>query len=194
MDRNGDGKVTADEIPEERREGFGRMLEFADANSDGALSQEEFAKVRERFAGPSSDRPAAAANRTEQGKAGEAIFRALDKNGDGKLSADEIAHAADSLVALDKNGDGSITLAELEPPRPASALAVQGGRDPARLWQRLIAGDKNGDGKLSEDEMPDRLARAFSRIDRNGDGLVDETEFKTGLERLRGAAGSGEKP
>jgi Ca2+-binding EF-hand superfamily protein len=195
MDRNGDGKVTADEIPEERQEGFSRMRDFADVNGDGAVDREEFAKVRERFAGQALGGPAQgpAADRGEPSKAGEAIFRVLDKNGDGKLSSDEIAKAAESLAALDRNGDGSINLAELDPSRGAPVLAAAGGPDPARVWQRLLGGDKNGDGKLSEDELPERFARAFGRIDRNGDGVIDETEFKTGLERLRGAA-RGERP
>ena len=39
MDKNGDGKVTADEFP--RKDIFDRILEKADTNGDGELSQEE---------------------------------------------------------------------------------------------------------------------------------------------------------
>ena len=46
------------------------------------------------------------------------IFAALDTNGDGVISADEIANAATSLLKLDKNGDGQLTMDELMPPRP----------------------------------------------------------------------------
>jgi hypothetical protein len=46
------------------------------------------------------------------------IFLALDTNGDGVISADEIANAAASLLKLDKNGDGQLTMDELMPPRP----------------------------------------------------------------------------
>jgi hypothetical protein len=43
---------------------------------------------------------------------------ALDTNGDGILSADEIANAPQSLLKLDKNGDGQLTPDEFRPPRP----------------------------------------------------------------------------
>jgi predicted O-methyltransferase YrrM len=42
---------------------------------------------------------------------------ALDANGDGELSAEEIAAAADALKKLDKNQDGKLTREELGPPR-----------------------------------------------------------------------------
>ena len=39
-------------------------------------------------------------------------------NGDGIFDADEIAKAAESLKTLDKNGDGKLTADELHPPHP----------------------------------------------------------------------------
>jgi hypothetical protein len=42
---------------------------------------------------------------------------ALDTNGDGILSADEIAAASNSLKKLDKNGDGQLTPDEYLPER-----------------------------------------------------------------------------
>lgn len=200
MDRNGDGQVTKDEVPEERRERFGRLLSVADENGDAALTSEEFAK---NFARAGGGRPGEAlrpkadsANSPSAGPSGlaAAVLAALDKNTDGQLSADELRSASDSLLALDKNGDGTITAAELERRRPPSSapLAAAGGPDPDRAWQRVLAGDRNGDGKLTEAELPDRLQRAFSRLDANGDGSIDESEFKTGLERIRAARG--EKP
>ncbi|HTI73112.1 MAG TPA: phospholipid-binding protein, partial [Candidatus Limnocylindria bacterium] len=44
---------------------------------------------------------------------------ALDLNHDGVIDADEIAQASASLKKLDKNGDGKLTPDELRPPRPA---------------------------------------------------------------------------
>jgi hypothetical protein len=46
------------------------------------------------------------------------IFAALDTNGDGVLTADEIANAPKSLLKLDKNGDGQLTPDEYRPQRP----------------------------------------------------------------------------
>lgn len=47
------------------------------------------------------------------GAGGGPIFRALDADRDGKLSADEIAGAENALKSLDKDGDGEITREEV---------------------------------------------------------------------------------
>ena len=46
LDRDGDGKVTEDEMPEPMRE---RFLERADANGDGAIDKEEAEKMAEEL-------------------------------------------------------------------------------------------------------------------------------------------------
>jgi hypothetical protein len=55
-----------------------------------------------------------------QGPAGlpaHPLERAVDTDGDGVISAEEIAAATAALKALDRNGDGQLTLDEIEPPR-----------------------------------------------------------------------------
>lgn len=46
------------------------------------------------------------------------IILALDANHDGVIDADEIANAPAALKTLDKNGDGKLTMDELMPPPP----------------------------------------------------------------------------
>ncbi len=46
------------------------------------------------------------------------IVSALDTNQDGTIDATEIANASAALLALDKNGDGQLTPDELMPKRP----------------------------------------------------------------------------
>ncbi len=41
LDANGDGKVSIEEVPEERREGFKRLIERGDKDGDEGLSKEE---------------------------------------------------------------------------------------------------------------------------------------------------------
>ena len=55
------------------------------------------------------------------------IIAALDTNHDGTIDADEIANASASLKKLDKNGDGKLTPDELRPPRPQGGPEGQGG-------------------------------------------------------------------
>ena len=52
---------------------------------------------------------------------------ALDANKDGVIDADEIANASTALKILDKNGDGKLTQDELRPPRPPGPPPGPGG-------------------------------------------------------------------
>ena len=49
-DKNGDGKVTKDELPEFMQ----RILDRADTNHDGAIDKAEAQKMAERFGGSRS--------------------------------------------------------------------------------------------------------------------------------------------
>ncbi len=49
------------------------------------------------------------------------IIAALDTNGDGVIDEKELANATASLKKLDKNGDGKLTMDEIRPPRPGGA-------------------------------------------------------------------------
>ncbi len=46
------------------------------------------------------------------------LVAALDANHDGVIDETEIANASAALKTLDKNGDGKLTMDELRPPRP----------------------------------------------------------------------------
>jgi Ca2+-binding EF-hand superfamily protein len=118
LDANGDGKVTPDEVPEPRRERFKQLLRRGDRDGDGALDREEFVKVmsaimaRQKAGGPPQGRPDA-----------KRLFARLDKNGDGKLTADEGPQERRAFVERlirrgDKNNDQALSLEEFEIVRP----------------------------------------------------------------------------
>ncbi len=78
------------------------------------------------------------------------IVAALDANSDGILSAEEIANAPVALKKLDKNGDGKLTEDELRP-NFGRGQGGPGAVAPADLVKRLLEYDKNNDGKLAKD-------------------------------------------
>jgi Ca2+-binding EF-hand superfamily protein len=125
------------------------------------------------------------------------LFRALDTDGDGRLSKEELSRAAEVLMKHDKNGDGILTPDELaeglrrQPglpggPRPPGVPGVPGAADAGRFVDGMISrSDKNGDGKLSRDEVPELLRDRFDEIDRNKDGFIDKEELTAVGDRVR---------
>lgn len=117
------------------------------------------------------------------------IMRALDVNGDGTISAEEIADASKNLKKLDRDGDGQLTLAELRPAGgpPGAAGGSLAPRDRgAMMAQMFERRDANKDGKLTGDEIPPQMAGRLERIDANGDGAIDQEELKKMQEAMRG--------
>jgi hypothetical protein len=141
------------------------------------------------------------------------VIVALDQDGDGVISADEIAGAVAALKKLDTNNDGKLDGEELRPAfggpggpggrgrgGPGGFGGPGGGRDGgpaggAAMVTRLMAMDKNGDSHLSKEEMGERLASLFTRADTDKNGFVTKTEIEamSGPEPGRGQGG-GDRP
>ena len=121
------------------------------------------------------------------------IVEALDANHDGVIDSNEIANASAALKTLDKNGDGKLTADEFRPPRPNGPPGnEQGGPNanqqggpqgdrqaghhrppPLPILQTL---DANHDGVIDASEIANASA-ALKTLDKNGDGKLTKDEF-----------------
>jgi hypothetical protein len=149
------------------------------------------------------------------GPPGFALQEALDKDRDGKLSADEVKAAAESLKALDRNSDGKLDAEEIGwPPQfggfPGAGrgrggrggrgggfgpggFGGRGGAAPAEFSKRIMSRDANSDGKVSADELPRSMQNVLQFADQNKDGSIDEAEAEKFAQRY-GAFGRAAAP
>lgn len=117
-------------------------------------------------------------------------FEAHDTDGDGRITAEEIAAArAARIEGLDANGDGLLSAEEIA----AHQMRLMQPRieeQARRMVERL---DVDGDGLLSVEEMSaDAMpmmggapGRGLMRMDTDGDGVVTREEYDTGHTRMR---------
>lgn len=105
-DANSDGKITLDEIPEERRDGFRRMMERLKISPDDGLTKEQFTKAIGQF------RQGAARPQGAQGLLRR--LKAADANQDGKLSREEAPEQMKQFFdRIDGNSDGFLDATEI---------------------------------------------------------------------------------
>ncbi len=181
-DKNEDGKISKDEVPDEAWARLGRL----DKNEDGSVSKKEF-------------EAGMAAMRKKGGRdsGGEDKFKKADKNGDGKLTEDEVpAEFWARIGKFDKNGDKGISKEEI-----AAGFKASGGgpgRDgrggppggPDAIFAKM---DENKDGKLSKDEVPPEMWNRLSNADEDADGTVSKGELEKVFKK-RAAYTGGDKP
>jgi Ca2+-binding EF-hand superfamily protein len=126
----------------------------------------------------------------------EALLKHLDRDGDGRLSKEEILAAPALLRKLDLNDDEMVSLDELLPDREsemdplggprsrlqpltddADFLLLGAGDPPSRLAAALLTRyDKDKNDKLSRTEIA--LDKAvFDRLDQDHDGELDAAEL-----------------
>ena len=178
---------------------FVQLFPLADRNGDGKVTTAEMtALVNLLEEAPTSVVTVAV------GEHGRALFQLLDANGDGRLGLRELRTAWDRLAALDRNGDGFVSADEI--PRQFELTISQGSlrglrsqpvvvgrggprpmvsRTPARgpLWFRKM--DLNGDGDVSPREFLG-TQEEFRRIDTDGDGLISVEEAERYDASMRG--------
>jgi Ca2+-binding EF-hand superfamily protein len=159
LDANGDGVLTANEVPE-RMQG---MFTRADANHDGKLTADEI-----RASALKQSSPRGRAEHSGQATRMDPVLNVLDTDHDGVLSAAEMANASAALKTLDLNGDGVLTADETKLKQMTVA---------DRVAHMLDEWDTNKDGRIARAEAPDRMQEQFATLDRNGDGFLDVAEL-----------------
>ena len=159
MDTDKDGKITRAEF-----KGQPGMFARLDKNQDGVISADEMPAGVPATA--KAKMKTAATPRAASGELGPRL-KAMDTDGDGKLSKAEFKGPEAMFDQLDLNKDGSITGEEQS--QAAQALKT-----------RLQAMDSDGDGKISKDEYKGS-AESFDRLDVNKDGVIskDDTPVQT---------------
>ncbi|QGJ69470.1 Hypothetical protein PBC10988_11520 [Planctomycetales bacterium 10988] len=222
MDSNGDGVISPDEVDGNARRLFDRLVDNADSNKDGSLTKDEFMQAltqrpdrpegermrpdRPGERGPGDRGPGGPGGPGDRGRGGmERMFQAMDSNGDGKVTLDEVPEERrDRLEAmmerLDQNADGALSMDEF-----ASMMQGPGGergqrgerpdgpprgdrerRDferpgppqggPGGGMSMIAAFDHNRDGEITKQEIEETIAR-LKRMDRNNDDVIDRSEM-----------------
>jgi Ca2+-binding EF-hand superfamily protein len=105
-----------------------------------------------------------------------AMFAAMDADGDGVISKLELRKAIKALKTLDTDNDGSITLAEASVGGPGAGPAW----DDPQIAQ-WMSYDKNGDGRLTQNEVPSNMLPMLQGVDQNNDQAIDRGELQAAL-------------
>jgi Ca2+-binding EF-hand superfamily protein len=99
-----------------------------------------------------------------------------------------------ALKKLDKNSDGKLTADELMPEwmRGPFGPGGPGAFDPEGMVHRMMMADANNDGFLDEQEMPERMkAMMLDRADTDKDGKLSREELTKMVAQMGNRRGPG---
>jgi len=156
-DRNKDGYLERNELPEPLREQFDRL----DANRDGRVSREELQRGM--------------ASITPKRRPSDMIYVLIEMSDCEDGCTDEVQRAYDILRRLDTNKNGKIDPDELKIERERLIKSRVNA-----LFKDL---DTDRDGRISREEARGQIRADFDRLDANRDGFVDRNELLRAAEQ-----------
>jgi Ca2+-binding EF-hand superfamily protein len=184
LDKDSDGKLTREEVGEDQRPFFNRLVRVADADEDGALTREEFIRGLEPAARQQPEGQAFGGPRG-RGDADE-FLRRLDRNGDGKIAKDELPEMLRERLGrvFEQAGKDALTIDEF---RQATARAGGSDFDRGAYFDRL---DTDRDGRLALKDVPEPSKAIFSallrRAGKGEDAVLTKEEFVRFASQLGG--------
>ncbi|HEY8926083.1 MAG TPA: EF-hand domain-containing protein [Polyangia bacterium] len=125
----------------------------------------------------------------------DAMFKMMDANGDGKISAQEHADAAKKMFTkMDTNGDGKVTAAEMDAFHEhlmARKMHGDASKEPHKSEHgemssadKIKAIDTDHDGVLTADEHAAGSKSMFEKMDTDHDGFLSKAELEAGHAKL----------
>ncbi|ARN18779.1 EF-hand domain-containing protein [Piscinibacter gummiphilus] len=113
----------------------------------------------------------------------EAEILAMDKNGDGVLTAAEHGAGARTMfVTMDGNQDGRVTAAEMDAYQAKRTVRDAAKEKPSAEKIRMV--DTDGDGALSAEEHRTASQKMFITMDADSDGTLSKSELATGHAKM----------
>jgi Ca2+-binding EF-hand superfamily protein len=172
-DKNKDGKLSKEEVKDSQM--LSAQFDRLDENKDGFIDETEWNNIMSRFRGGAGG----------GARFGEMFLKAMDGNGDSKLSREEFAKIVALFDILDKNKDGELSQEELgqffgavNQMGTEAQNKSTGGVSVDQLFTNL---DKNKDGKITPDEMTNE--KTFKALDLNKDGVITKEEAADALKK-----------
>lgn len=245
LDKNGDGKLTADEVGDEYKAAFEQMVRRGDKDGDRVLTRAEFLmasrpqskeeRPKPSDKAPSTEKPAPAPQSATEKPAAEqprpsaetpppapvqrpregrmegrpgaegnfepgAFVRGLDRNGDGKITLEELPERIRETAkkAFDEAGKDELSLEEFGTAMGRSMRGSlpggQGGAGPGML-NTFRQWDRNGDEALELEEIPEPVRERFKPLfERAQVGKIPLDRLGGMMRQGRGEAGSEGRP
>lgn len=188
FDRNRDGRVGIDEVPERMQ----ALIRRGDTDGDDAVDRAEARVILATSTRSQRDGTANTAGRQR-----DALLVAIDTDRDRVLSEHEIRQSHVALRELDTNNDGRLTAAELGPLANGQqsgrrSRAQPGDRDrnaaPSGRGQRRGQPRDSGAARQSDGPTRDRgngTSAVLAILDGNQDGELDRAEIRSAPASLR---------